>query len=107
MNRRYPNYSQVNPVRYPESVQIWHSTPSNPWPMNFVQAPSFSNQVLVSYKGQPNLQGLSTVKGPIMFPVKQIAYPVDHSIPDPFNQHYINLAYYSRKGYNGYPNYLV
>jgi hypothetical protein len=102
MNQDYPTY----PVRYPDNVQVWFSTPQNPYPMNFMQAPSYGHQVLVNYQGQSMLQGLSTIRGPFMFPVRnQIAYPITHSIPDPYQQSFINAAgvgrrYYTRKGNN-------
>jgi|ERR1044071_5991890 hypothetical protein len=96
------------PYRYPSSAQIYRPTPANPYPMNFMQAPSYGHQVLVNYRGQPTLQGLSTIRGPFMFPVRtefiyplesKLPYPMSHSIPDPFQRTYIGLAgYYTRKG---------
>jgi len=99
------SYNIQYPERYPEIDQLWYSTPLTPYPMNFVQAPSAYNQVLVQYQGQPMLQGLSTVRGPFMYPVNApcyrrrnywhnpaIVYPMTHSIPGPFLQTYINLA---------------
>ena len=78
------------PSRYSPAFQVYQS--SSPYPMNFMQAPSYSNQILIDYAGQPALQGLSTVRGPFMYPVRaQIAYPLTHSVPDPFQQSYINL----------------
>jgi hypothetical protein len=65
MDPRFPRY----PVSYSEHIQIWHGTPSNPYPMNFVQAPSYDHQKLIQYQGDTFLQGLSTIKGPMMYPV--------------------------------------
>lgn len=101
------------PIAYPDNVQRWMPSLEHPYPMNFVQAPSPTNQLLVSYQGQPNLQGLSIVKGPVMFPLRErnchprntwerkhtfcpfgqnkIAYPTTHSVPGPFLQSYIAL----------------
>jgi hypothetical protein len=94
---------QVNtyPRRYSDAYQLYKN--NAPYPMNFMQAPSFENQILVNYGGQPALQGLSTVRGPFMFPVRQeiiypvtqyrpTAYPVTHSLPDPYQQQYINTT---------------
>jgi len=109
------------PVRYQEPFQRWMPTTANPYPMNFVQAPSLSNQVLVRYQNQPFTQGLSTILGPQMFPFYErncnprnawerkytslvgcnrdrpnpnaIAYPTTHSIPGPLLQSYIRLPY--------------
>lgn len=111
VNRSYPNsrhnYYSVDfndqvtrPVRLPEYDQEWHATPSNPYPMNFMDAPSPSHQINVIYNGQPMLQGLDIVRGPMMFPVKRcqwyprgpIMYPTTHSIPGPYLQTYIALA---------------
>lgn len=100
-----------HPVRYPENLQQWVPRQSNPYPMNFVQAPSPSNQVIVYYNGKPYTQGLSTVKGPVMYPFTEynadptnawerkhtiypkqnsaIVYPTTHSIPGPYLQSYI------------------
>jgi hypothetical protein len=88
-------------------------TAQHPYPMNFVQAPSQSNQLLIYYNGKPQLQGLSTSKGPVMYPQKEvncspsnswerkhsfcprkntaIQYPTTHSIPGPYLQSYIAL----------------
>lgn len=110
---------QVNnyPVRYSESLQLYKS--SAPYPMTFMQAPAFDRQILVNFGGQSALQGLSTIRGPFMFPVRteiiyprtQIMYPRTHSIPDHFQRTFINLAggypsdpqirrgYYTRSGY--------
>lgn len=103
------------PHRYPEPAQRWMPTREHPYPMNFVQAPSPKHQVLVTYNGQPYLQGLHTTRGPQMFPYPNvqcnecpangwerkhsvyprsssaIAYPTTHSIPGPFLQSYISL----------------
>lgn len=64
----------------------------------FMQAPSFQHQNLVNYNGRPNLQGLSSTMGPMMFPVNctncqkanslQFAYPLNRS---PMSQN--TLAY--------------
>jgi len=105
------------PTRYPDRLQTYKA--NAPYPMNFTQAPSFSHQVLVEYGGQPVLQGLSMVKGPVMFPVRPAgsqtrwergaAYPITHSIPDPYQQAFIDtmgqmsqatpLGYYTRGNY--------
>lgn len=90
------------PIRYPDSLQTYRS--NAPYPMNFMQAPSFDHQILIEYGDQTALQGLSTVRGPFMFPVRQEiiyprgnylqpAYPVTHSIPGPYQQNYINTMY--------------
>lgn len=73
-----------NPKKYPDIEQKWKPNSKQPYPMNFVQAPSSTNQVLVYYNGKPCLQGLSTNKGPIM-------YPTTHSIAGPYLQSYINI----------------
>lgn len=85
----------IYPTRYPDRLQVYKS--NAPYPMNFTQAPSFSHQILVDYGGRAALQGLSTIKGPVMFPVKTgpawergLAYPMTHSIPDPYQQGFIN-----------------
>lgn len=95
--------------RYSPEFQLFDS--ASPYPMNFMQAPSYDKQILIDYGGQTALQGLSTVRGPFMFPVRtQIMYPRSHSIPDQFQQTYINLignypynpimyrGYYPRRG---------
>lgn len=90
MDRRFPSY----PVRYPEYAQIWKGTPQNPYPMNFMQAPSFGNQVLVNFQGRPALQGLSTIRGPFMFPVQSpIVYPMSHSVLDPYQRSFLGLGF--------------
>lgn len=110
----YCEYDQdiEKPIAYPEPAQRWMPTSQHPYPMNFVQAPSKSNQVLVYYNGKPQLQGLSTNKGPVMFPLREvnsnpkngwerkhtifprnsaICYPTTSSVPGPFLQSYIAL----------------
>ncbi len=67
------------PKTYPDPTQRWMPSLQHPYPMNFVQAPSPTNQVLVYYNGKPQLQGLSTVKGPVMYHTRQINCK---SIPD-------------------------
>jgi hypothetical protein len=89
----------------------WTPTVQHPYPMNFIQAPSSTHQILVHYEGKPHLQGLSVNTGPIMFPVDTqscsyrgadyiprypksksvIAYPTSHSIPGPLLRSYIHL----------------
>lgn len=95
-----PRFSRY-PIRYPQNVQVWQGTPQYPYPMNFTDAPSFGHQVLINYNGRPMLQGLDTVRGPFMFPVKEpmifnpcgpITYPITHSVPSPYQQMYIGLA---------------
>lgn len=90
---------QNYPYRYPPSMQSYVSSPNYPYPMNFTQAPSFDHQVLVNYDGRPMLQGLNINSGPFMFPLRQpqIAYPLTHSIPDPYQQSFINA--YGRNNY--------
>lgn len=64
------------PVRYSDRFQSYQDVPQYPYPMNFVQAPSPGNQVLVNYRGQPMLQGLSVNWGPVSFPVREpVFYP--------------------------------
>ena len=97
----------------PAHLQRWMPSAQHPYPMNFVQAPSATNQNLVYYNGKPYLQGLSTSSGPIMFPTREanchpknawerkhtaypsccsaVVYPTTHSIPGPFLQSYIAL----------------
>lgn len=113
-------YNSISvPIPYASAYQQWVPTLQYPYPMNFVQAPSPSHQILVHYNGKPNLQGLSIVKGPVMFPPfnetnchpnnsyerkyskfagcekttthSAIMYPTTHSIPGPFLQSYIAL----------------
>lgn len=89
-------------------LKYWSPTTQHPYPMNFVQAPSKTNQLLIYYNGKPQLQGLSTVKGPFMYPVKDnnsklssninkghknsaVQYPTTHSIPGPCLRSYIAL----------------
>jgi len=101
------------PTRYPDRFQLYKS--SAPYPMNFMQAPSFENQILIDYGGQPMLQGLSTIRGPFMFPVRaqvpqlsQLAYPITHSIPGPYQQSYINkMGSYSNYDIPYYDNSLA
>ena len=112
------NYCNIGSyVEQPIPAQVplqgrWMPSSQHPYPMNFVQAPSPSNQALVYYRGKPYLQGLSTAGGPIMFPQREInsdpkngwerkhtiyprnsaiVYPTTHSIPGPFLQSYIAL----------------
>jgi hypothetical protein len=82
--------------------------------MNFVKAPSPTQQLLVSYDGKPFYQGLDVVRGPLMFPPMEynlnpingwerkytlfpypnenpIMYPTTHSVPGPYLQSYIYL----------------
>lgn len=111
-------YSLIqDPIELPilDPYQRWVPTPQNPYPMNFVQAASPDNQVIVNYGGKSYTQGLSTVTGPIMFPYRErncnpingwerkhtrfagcnrnpaIMYPTTHSIPGPYLQSYIAL----------------
>ena len=90
----------THPIRYPDAFQSFRQ--NGPYPMQFMQAPSFNHQLLIDYGGQTALQGLSTVRGPFMFPVRREiiypvgrsnrpAYPITHSIPSPFQQKYIGL----------------
>jgi len=101
------------PVLFSLPAQKWIPTQKHPYPMNFVQAPSPKHQINVFYNGKPQLQGLSTVTGPIMYPLREvcanpkngwerkhtiypkqnsaIVYPTTHSIPGPFLQSYIAL----------------
>lgn len=92
--------------------QRWMPSLQYPYPMNFVQAPSLDNQLLINYNGNLYTQGLSIVQGPVMYPVNRqfmvtsqasraptiirnrgvIAYPTNSSIPGPYLQNYINLA---------------
>ncbi len=90
-------------------TKYWMPTTQHPYPMNFVQAPSKSNQLLIYYNGKPQLQGLNTASGPFMYPIKEdtvrsnttknkiipkksaIQYPTTHSIPGPCLQSYIAL----------------
>lgn len=76
------------PMLAPAYQQRWMPSTQHPYPMNFVQAPSPTNQTLVyyngkpcsggqpevglsPYRGKPCLQGLSTSSGPIMFPSRE------------------------------------
>ncbi len=85
------------PYSYPSHVQKWQPTAQNPYPMNFVQAPSPDHQLLVSYQGQNYLQGLSTVRGPFMFPIRNqcpsppsvFAYPPERSVLTEYNLAYL------------------
>jgi hypothetical protein len=89
---------QVNTFakRYSDEFQLYDAYA--PYPMTFMQAPAFDRQILVDYGGQTALQGLSTIRGPFMFPVRnQIMYPRTHSIPDQFQRTFINLV-------GGYPS---
>ncbi len=96
------------PHRYPETAQLYKPTASNPYPMTFMQAPSYGHQILVNYRDQPALQGLSVNRGPFMFPVRtefiypietRLPFPMTHSIPDQFQRTFIGLAgYHTRKG---------
>lgn len=95
------------PLRFPQQVQRWMPTLQNPYPMNFMQAPSADHQIFVSYNNGAFLQGLHTVKGPMMFPSREYnpnpktawemkhttPYPTTHSVPGPYLQSYINLPY--------------
>jgi hypothetical protein len=110
----FENNNEIpTPLLYPDPTQRWMPSLQHPFPMNFVQAPSASHQVLVYYNGKPQLQGLSTNKGPVMFPLREvnchpknswerkhticpfknnaIVYPTTHSVPGPFLQSYIAL----------------
>lgn len=85
------------PQPYDPLYQRWFPTTTNPYPMNFVQAPSATHQLLINYKNDTFLQGLHPVKGPFMYPYRPpqtacIAYPVTHSIPGPYLQSYIAIA---------------
>lgn len=102
MDLRYGKYGKTKldiPVRYPQQIQLYRGTPQNPYPMNFMQAPSFDHQVLVDYRGQAMLQGLSTVRGPFMFPVRNpygnrcnFPPPDYYNVLDPFQMSYVNLV---------------
>jgi hypothetical protein len=123
----YQQRVNTYPLRYSNAFQLYRS--SAPYPMNFMQAPSYDHQILVNYGGQSELQGLSTVRGPFMFPVRTeivypqagaiqpnpIQYPRTHSVPDAFQQQYIRevggrlapipgavlyRGYYPRRGTN-------
>lgn len=98
MTDLFPKY----PVRYPDFAQQFQGTIGNPYPMNFMQAPSFGHQVLVSYGGRPMLQGLSCVRGPFMFPVRSpVVYPLTHSVLSPYQRGFLdaglNYDYCTRK----------
>lgn len=89
------------PISYPQHVQKWNPTSQNPYPMNFVQAPSSEHQIMVTFNGQPYLQGLSTVRGPFMFPIRNqcpvptnnvFAYPPERSVLTEHNLAYVNLV---------------
>ena len=99
------------PYSYPSHVQKWNPTQQNPYPMNFVQAPSPQHQTMVSFNGQTYLQGLSTVRGPFMFPIRNqcpiqnnnafsyplennsvFAYPPERSVLSEQNMSYVNLV---------------
>ena len=56
------------PQRYPNDLQRWLPSTTQPYPMNFSQAPSPQHQNLVDYKGQRFLQGLSPNTGPYLYP---------------------------------------
>lgn len=74
------------PMPYPTHVQKWSAGLYNPYPMNFVQAPSYDHQVIVKYRGEPYLQGLSTIKGPVMYPVLGLhGFPTRDRIPRPID----------------------
>ena len=102
------------PTAYPDYLQKYHPTQQNPYPMNFVQAPSFDHQILVNYNGQPMLQSLSVNGGPQLCPVRningglfsrnsnrslqninqsQVAYPLSHSVLDPCDRSYLKCPY--------------
>lgn len=106
--------NQNLPAKYPDCLQgcvehpnRWMPSLEHPYPMTFNQAPSARHQVLVNYQGKNYLQGLSPVKGPYMYPVKErcnrgpinsyerkhsaIVYPTTHSMPGPCLQSYIAL----------------
>ena len=105
--KSYPEESLWNPA------QRWMPSLQHPYPMNFVQVPSPAHQVMVYYNGKPQLQGLSTAKGPVMYPSREvncnpkngherkhticptrnnaIMYPTTHSVPGPYLQSYIAL----------------
>jgi hypothetical protein len=100
------------PRRYPNNIQLYKATKKFPYPMNFTEAPSFGDQVLVNYNGQSFLQGLNPVTGPIMFPVlnpygyndpsspyamsSPPGYPLldAYNIVDPYNMKYLTYGYY-------------
>ena len=85
------------PIRYSDRFQSYNDTPQYPYPMNFVQAQSPNNQVLVNYRGQPMLQGLSTIRGPMMFPVRDVNINVEqktdqmwaYGVLDPYQQSFL------------------
>ena len=103
------------PKPYCNPLQQWTPSRQHPYPMNFVQTPAPTRQVLVYYNGKPQLQGLSVNKGPVMFPLREvnsqpnnswerkntiyptrnsaIMYPTTHSIPGPYLQSYIALPH--------------
>lgn len=85
--------SKVKLTPYPNQLQEWKPTQSNPWPMNFMQAPSYRHQRLVTQTmgscSQPMLQGLSTIRGPFAFPVQAEPMPdiyqgTSNNITEPF-----------------------
>jgi hypothetical protein len=75
-----------------QSVRRWRGTFTNPYPMNFMQAPSIEHQNIVMYRDQPMLQGLSVYRGPFMFPMGDpYCYPPTSSVPDPNLRSYLAL----------------
>lgn len=80
------NYDPRYPMPYPSHVQKWAPQGGYPYPMNFVQAPSYDHQVLIKYRDEPHLQGLSTVLGPVMFPLSGLrGFPTRDRIEQPVN----------------------
>jgi hypothetical protein len=79
--------NNIVPIPYPNECQIWRSTPNYPYPMNFMQAPSFDHQKLVRYRGDSYLQGLSTIRGPFMFPTSDMrGYPTRDRLPPNYHR---------------------
>jgi hypothetical protein len=93
------------PYRYPQRMQRFRPSSVTPYPSAFMDAPSFTHQILVNFNGQPMLQGLDVVQGPLMFPVREtremrqsngcnIGIPplCYYNIPDPYQRQFINAA---------------
>ena len=63
---------QMSPQQMSQQMPQWRPTANNPYPMNFMQAPSPQHQLAANYGGRPQLQGLSVNQGPQMYPQMQM-----------------------------------
>jgi len=89
------------PQRYPEYMQQFHPNYQNPFPMGYELPPNPNYSVNVWYNGVPMYQTLNNAIGPILVPrartprdhwIWGTPYPVNHSVPTPYQMRFIPFA---------------